>query len=166
MIPVTPGPCLTCPITVATTFMFRGYRRANAVQKHSITRSVGPSLPILSFYADTPQVRGNALGFVPESPSRRPASLFSAISGHLVTDSPSSDSPLRIITEIGGTFSTNHRKTSVEAGQRGTPSRQGSSCTTIVSPTRYDSPVPVGICDGWCGYDIIPRANVVSAICV
>ena len=163
LIPVTPAQCLTCPITIATTFMFRGYRRANVVQKHSTTRLVGSSLPILSFYADTPLVRGNALGFVPESPSRRPPS---SISGRLLTDPPSSDSPLRVITEIGSTFSTNHRETSVEADQRGTPSRQDSSCTTVLSPTRYDSPVPVGLCDGWCGYDIIPRATVVSAICV
>jgi len=147
-------------------FMFRGYRRVNAVQKHSTTRSVGPSLHILSFYADTPLVRGNALGLVPESPSRQPPSFGSAISSHLLTDSPLSDSPLRIVTETDGTFSTNHRETSVEADQHGTPSRQDSSCTTVLSPTRHDSPMSVGICDGWCGYDIIPRATVVSAICV
>lgn len=166
MIPVTPGQCLTCPTTTATAFMFRGYRRVNAVPKHFKTRSVGPSLPILPFYADTPLVRGNALGFVgfPESPSRRPTSFVSAINSHWLNGSPS-DSPLRVITEIGGTFSTAHRESSVETDQQGTPSRQDSTSTTILSPTRYDSPVPGVLCDGWCGYDLIPRATVVSAIC-
>ena len=164
-IPVTPERCLTCPTTTAITSMFRGYRRVNAVQKHSKTRSVGPSLPNLTFYADTPLVRGNALNFVgvPDSPSRRPTSFVSAINSHWLNGSPS-DSPLRLITEIGRAFSTNHRETSVGAGQHEAPSRQNSTSTTVVSPTRYESPVPGVSCDGWCGNDIIPCATVVSAI--
>ena len=67
-------------------------------------------------------------------------------------------SPLRIDTEAGGVLLANQREESVEAGHQG-----GSS---ILSPTRYDSPVSRVGCDGWCGYDLIPRATVVSGLSV
>ena len=63
-------------------------------------------------------------------------------------------SPLWIDTGAKGVLLANQREKSVEASRLG-----GSS---ILSPTRYDSPVSRMKCDGWCGYDLIPRATVVS----
>ena len=76
-----------------------------------------------------------------------------------------SSSPLRINTEVGGVLSMNQEK-SVKAGPR--------SGTSIPSTTLCDSPTSsLGIkcnrwcssriqCDGWCGYELTPRASVVS----
>ena len=63
-------------------------------------------------------------------------------------------SPLQINTEVGGVLPANQRKLSVEAVPR--------SDLSVLTPARCDSPVPRTRCDGWCGYDLIPRANVVS----
>ncbi len=64
-------------------------------------------------------------------------------------------SPLRINTEIGGALSANQREVTVEVDARRN--------TSVLSPTRrYDSPISRVRCDGWCGYDLIPRAKVVG----
>ena len=59
-------------------------------------------------------------------------------------------SPLQVNTDIG---SAPIRELSVEVDARGSVS--------ILSPTQWRS-VPRDSCDGWCGYDLIPRATVVS----
>jgi len=94
-------------------------------------------------------VRDHGLDFVglPGSASRQltpPAGVMS--SNHWLSDSHPG-SPLRINTEVGGVLSANQR-----------------GGTSVLSPTRYVSSSPISsfICDGWCGYDLIPRATVVS----
>jgi hypothetical protein len=142
---VTRAQCWTCPTTTATTSMYRGYRRMNAMHARIKTRWVGPILP-MCYFAITPLARADALGFV---------------------DCASSGSPLQISTEIGSASSTTQHKTSVQAGRDDARNPQDSSFRTDLSEsqTLYDSPMDVVRCDGWCGYDIIPHATVVCVIC-
>ncbi len=64
-------------------------------------------------------------------------------------------SPLRVNTDVGGALSANQSELSVEADAR--------SSMSVLSPTRrYESPISQVKCDGLCGYDLIPRATVVS----
>jgi hypothetical protein len=62
---------------------------------------------------------------------------------------------LRVNTDIGGTLSANRRELSVEADARDNMS--------VLSPMRRcESPISRLKCDGWCDYDLIPRATAVS----
>ena len=119
----------------------------------------------MPFHTDTSQVRGNALDFVgfPESAFRRPT-FARVMTSQWLNDAPSG-SPLRIITEIESSLPICQRKTSAEADLQEAQRPWCSSPTPFLpSERQVCSPVPMG-CDGWCGYDLIPRANVVSVIC-
>jgi hypothetical protein len=100
-------------------------------------------------------VRGHAFDLVslPGSASRQPTSIASVMSQCWQGDSRPS-SLLWINTEVASILSANQREMSVEAGSQG-----GAS---VLSPTQYDSPVSRVSCNGWCGYDLFPRATVVS----
>jgi len=120
-----------------------------------------------SYTYQSKMVRANALGFVDfrDSASRLPSSIANAIGNHLLDSTLSgSGSPLRISTEIGSASSTSQRKTSMQAGRDDACNPQNSSFRTDLSESRtlYDSPKDVVICDGWCGYDIIQHATVLS----
>ena len=61
----------------------------------------------------------------------------------------------RVNTDIGDILSANRREISVEADARDNMS--------VLSPMRRcESPISRLKCDGWCDYDLIPRATVVS----
>ena len=96
------------------------------------------------------QERGDAFDLVglPSSAYRQPSSHY------WLTDTRPDRAPLRINTEVSGVRPANQRKMSVEAVPR--------SNLSVLSPTRYDSPVCRIGCDGWCGTDLVPRANVVG----
>jgi hypothetical protein len=102
-------------------------------------------------------VRGHAFGLVslPGSGSQQSSSIASMMdSQHRLSDTRP-DTPLRVTTDVGGALSANQRELSVEADARGNMS--------VLSPTRtFMSPISRVRCDGWCGYDLIPRATVVS----
>jgi hypothetical protein len=61
-----------------------------------------------------------------------------------------SGSPLWINTEVGD-LSTNQREMFEENG------------TSVPPPLQCASPI-LKVCDGWCGYDLVPRASVVSVL--
>ncbi|KAN0118331.1 Caspase domain containing protein [Russula decolorans] len=102
-------------------------------------------------------VRGHAFGLVslPGSGSQQSSSIASMMdSQHRLSDTRPG-TPLRVTTDVGGALSANQRELSVEADARGNMS--------VLSPTRtFMSPISRVRCDGWCGYDLIPRATVVS----
>jgi hypothetical protein len=73
-------------------------------------------------------------------------------SQHSLTDTRPG-SPLRVNSDVGDALSTNQRGLSVEADAR----------DSDTSPTRRcKSPISRVKCDGWCDYDLIPCATVVS----
>jgi hypothetical protein len=168
LIPVTPAHCWTFPTTTATTFMYHGCRKVNAVQERIKTRSVGPSLPIpiMPFYADTSLVRNYALrsASLSDSTSLWFASNTSVINSHVLDDTLSG-SPLRIITNISSAPSTDQHEKSMEAGGAGAQNPPGSIFMTEPSLTLCESPVSVVRCDGWCMSDPNPHATAVSVIC-
>jgi hypothetical protein len=102
-------------------------------------------------------VRGHAFGLVsrPGSGSQQSSSIASMMdSQHRLSDTRQG-SLLQVNTTVGGAISANQRKLSVEVDARGSMS--------VLSPTRtFMSPISRVRCDGWCGYDLIPRATVVS----
>jgi hypothetical protein len=156
-IPAAPALCSTSPITTAMTFMYRGYRRLGAVKEFIKARSVGPSFAVMPFYADTFLVLSYALSLSgpPDVASQRPPSLVSVIDSQRLNDA-SSSSPLRVIADSTSSF--HMHETSVE-----TDRREGSRSTMVLSPKRRNvSPVSGMGCDGWCMYNINPRATVVS----
>lgn len=102
-------------------------------------------------------VRGQAFGLIsrPGSGSQQSSSIASVMGSQHRQSDTHAGSPLRINTNVGGALSANQRKQSVEADGRGNMS--------VLSPTRrFMSPISRVRCDGWCGYDVIPRATVVS----
>ena len=145
--------------------MYRGYRRFGDVEKIIITRSVGPTFPIMLLYTDTSTVvRRNAIGFTgfPDAASRRPRSHVSSMDSLWPNDVPSSP-PLRVITDSAS--SLNLHETSVEVDRHEARSSLSSRSTMVLSPKRRNiSPVFDVGCDGWCGYDINSRATVVRAV--
>jgi len=102
-------------------------------------------------------VRGHAFGLIsrPGSESEPPSSIASLIgSQHKLSDTRPG-SILRVNTDVSGALLANHRGVSAEAGAR--------DGVSVLSPTRrYESPISRVRCDGWCGYEFIPRATVVS----
>jgi hypothetical protein len=117
------------------------------------------------FYTNTLQGRRNALDFIgfPNSAFRYPTSIVSGINDQCPNDAPSA-SPLRIITETDSI--SYQRMTTAEADRQEARSRSPTPPLTSVwlcdSPVGYDGGIR---CDGWCSYNFIPRATVVSAIC-
>jgi hypothetical protein len=168
LMPVTPAHCWTFPTTTATAFMYHGCRRVYAVQDRFMTLSVGSSLRIMPFYADTSLAHTYALrsASLTDSTSSWSASSTSAMDSHLRNCTPPGF-PLRIITRTGSPPSTDQHEPSMEAGGTGAQNPLESSFTADPSLTLCESPVSgVGvICDGWCRSDPIPRPTVVRTIC-
>ena len=105
----------------------------------------------------TVQVRNHAFGLIsrPGSGSQQSSSIASMMDGQHRLSETRPGSPLRVNTDVGGALSASQRELSVEADARGNMS--------VLSPTRtFMSPISRVRCDGWCGYDLIPRATVVS----
>jgi hypothetical protein len=89
----------------------------------------------MPFYADTSQLRGNALDFVglTDSTFRRSTSFVSVMTSQWLKDAPSG-SPLRIVTEIDGISSTNRRSTSAETDRQEAHGQWCSSPKRVLSP--------------------------------
>jgi hypothetical protein len=102
------------------------------------------------------QVRGHAFGLIsrPGSGSQQPSSIANVMgSQHSLSDTRPG-SPLRLNTDVSDALSANQHELSVEAS--------AGDSKSVLSPTRRcKSPISRVRCDGWCGYDLIPRATVV-----
>ncbi|KAI9440267.1 caspase domain-containing protein [Lactarius psammicola] len=80
---------------------------------------------------------------------------------------PSSCTGLRIDTQVGGSTDEGqpNRRWMSTGESEVYPAREGRrlrSCATLLSPTRYESPVSNVKCDGWCDYDPFARRTVLS----
>ncbi|KAH8994283.1 caspase domain-containing protein [Lactarius akahatsu] len=78
---------------------------------------------------------------------------------------PSPCAQLRIDTQVGGSADEANRRWMSMGDSEGYPPREGRrlrSCVPLVSPTRYESPVSIVKCDGWCHYDPFVRKTVLS----
>ena len=64
--------------------------------------------------------------------------------------------PLRINTEVDGVLLANQREMSMEADP------QNGTSVLFRSLALCESPISRVKCDGWCKYDLTPRATVVS----
>ena len=78
----------------------------------------------------------------------------------------SSNSRLRIDTQLRGSADENRRWKSIEDSEV-YPEHEGrrpQHDLTLLAPTLHDSPVSNVVCDGWCRYDPVPGPIVVNII--
>ena len=135
-------------------WLSKGNRRTKTMQ-NNIGMCTSFPIPLFQLRRQF-KVRGHAFDFIsrPGSGSRA-SSIASVIGSQYRLSDTRPGSPLRVNTDVSGTLSTNQRELYGEADAR--------CSVSVLSPTRQVvTPISRVRCDGWCGYDLIPRATVVG----